>query len=81
MEEIINLLAQHVGQWVAVYVAGAFPNVVGGKVTGVYNHCMALDQEHVIAYVPFDRVLYITVPKQGADAGESAKPGAVPPGE
>ncbi len=63
MEEITDLLGKHIGQWVAVYVAGAFPNVVGGKVSRVFPHCLELDQEQVLAYVPFERIIYVTLPK------------------
>ena len=69
MEEITDLLAKHVGQWAAIYVAGAFPNVVGGKVSRVFAHCLELDQEHVLAYVPFERIIYVTLPKVGVTAG------------
>ncbi len=63
MEDIIKLFEKSIGQWVAVYVMGAFPNVVGGKLVQVFPQCVAVDQEHVIAYVPLERILYITLPK------------------
>ncbi len=63
MEEITKLLEKHIGKWTAVYVTGSFPNVVGGKVTQVFPHCIELDQENVVAYVPLDRILYVTFPK------------------
>ncbi len=63
MEDVVEQLKDHIDKWTAVYVTGAFPNVVGGKVTRVFQHCIELDQENVVAYVPLDRILYVTFPK------------------
>ncbi len=72
MDELVRMLEKNIGQWVAIYVAGSFPNVVGGRVTNVTSQCVALDQETVIAFVPFERILYLTCPKQPEAAAPSA---------
>ncbi len=65
MDQLFELLEKHIGQWGTLYVAGSFANAVGGKVTRVYTQYIELEQEEgLLAYVPLDRIIYVTFPKQ-----------------
>ena len=64
MEHLAQLLEKHIGQWIAIYVMGSFANMVGGKLTQVSSNCVVLDQDNDFAYVPLDRIVYLTFPKQ-----------------
>ncbi len=66
MDQITELLRNHIGVWVNVYVMGSFGNAVGGKVKQVCEQYVELDQEeNLLAYVPLDRIVYLTVQKPG----------------
>ncbi len=44
---------------------GSFANAVGGKVTRVFEQYVELEQEEgFFAYIPLDRIVYITIQKQ-----------------
>ncbi len=64
MEHLAQLLEKHIGQWIAIYVVGSFANMVGGKLTQVSPHHVVLDQDNDFAYVPMDRIVYLTFPKE-----------------
>ncbi len=65
MDQIIELLKSHTGLWGNIYVMGSFANAVGGKVTQVFEQYVELEQEEgFFAYIPLDRIVYITIQKQ-----------------
>ncbi len=67
MEQLAELLGKHVGQWISIYVIGPSANAVGGKVTKVVPQYVELEQEgNLSAYVPLDKIVYITAQKQGS---------------
>ncbi len=63
MDQFDELLKRHMGMWVNIYVTG-FTNALGGKVASVSSHYVELDQEeNVLAYIPLDRIGYMTTQK------------------
>ena len=67
MEQLAELLQKHIGQWISIYVIGPSANAVGGKVARVVSQYVELEQEgNLLAYVPLEKIVYMTLQKQGA---------------
>ncbi len=66
MGQITELIKNHIGVWVNIYVTGSFGNAVGGKIKQVCEQYVELDQEeNLLAYVPLASIVYLTIQKPG----------------